>query len=195
MTAKPWGLAAVGSILVSASLYVAGHMMTDGLRITPAPGGDWILCGGARHSGPDGLLLPDNSVLGEVWGKEVRRLAGELDRPRILVAAKTGGDGGSPYPTDSPGWIIACGSEAASGFSMQAKFPEAALILVHPLGRPAIPEGFRGDVTVILPMLDTAGYGRLWKAACHKQGWNRRTSPGVGQDIRLVWPDVLVEAW
>jgi hypothetical protein len=191
MTAEPWGLAAVGSILVAASLYVAGHMMTNGLRITPTAGGDWIPCDGARHSGPEGLSLPDNSVLGEVWGKEVRRLVGELDRPRLRVAARTGAAGAFPHPGAPPARIIACGREAERGLALRARFPKADLILVYPLGRPDIPEDFGGEVTVILPMLDTAGYARRWRAVCRNRGWTARTSPGVGQDIRLVWPLVL----
>jgi hypothetical protein len=191
MTAKSLVHAAACAVLIVSSLALAGRTMADHPRIKPVAGGDWIQCDGSRGAVKETLILPDATVLGETWGKEVRRLAGVLERPRLHVPAKTGCEGDLSYPGASPEWIIACGKVANTGFSMQAKFPEAGLILLHPLGRPAVPEGFRGKVTVILPMLDTSGYSRLWRASCRKQGWKCLTSPGVGQDIRRVWPGVL----
>ena len=35
--------------------------------------------------------------------------------------------------------------------------------------------------------------GRRWRAACAKWKWKCRTSAGVGQDVRLVWPGVIAD--
>ena len=91
----------------------------------------------------------------------------------------------------SPQVIVACGSRVPAGIVALLGFPEAHLILLHPLGTPVIPEGFKGKVTVILPMLDTKNSGRTWKSVCKRMGWNLLMSPGVGQDVRLVWPSAL----
>ena len=144
------------------------------------------------HPKRQNLFFPDTSVLGETWGKEIRRLADELEDLQIRV--RTDGRTGE-IPADvgfHPRWIIACGTEAEQGVSALEKFPNTTLILVHPLGRPVVPAGFNGKVSVILPMLDTHGTGRQWRVACKKMGWACRTSPGVGQDVRLVWPKVLI---
>jgi hypothetical protein len=192
-TAKSLGLAAACAVPITASLALAGRIMTDAPRIAPLAGGQWMACDENRNGQNETVILPDTSVLGDTWGKEIRRLAGDLENTRILVPAKTGNGGDFSYPGDSPGWLVACGKEAAHGLALRARFPEAGMILVHPLGRPAIPEGFDGNATVLLPLLDTSGYGRMWRAACRKHGWNCLTSPGVGQDIRLIWPGILTE--
>jgi len=74
-------------------------------------------------------------------------------------------------------------------------FPEATLILVHPLGKIVGAESIGGKVVVLLPMLDTQGEGRNWRMICKKRGWRYSISPGVAQDVRLIWPDVVVRAW
>lgn len=193
ITGRSLGLSAVFSVCVAALMWVAGHMMAADIRISPGSGDGWILCGdGTKNSRLEVMLFPDPSVLGETWGKEVRLLAGELNQSRIRVATA----GRTNIPIDArfcPRWIIACGGEVEEGFSALGEFPEAHLILVHPLGRPSVPEEFRGKVTVILPMLDTRGTGRQWKMICKRLGWEFRTSPGVGQDVRLAWPEVLMK--
>jgi hypothetical protein len=191
MLTMQFGLAAVCAVMIAASLAMAGRKLTHDSRITRVADGAWVLCDGSGGEGIETLLLPDSSVFGEIWGKEVRRLSGDMHQLRIHVSVNTGSEGDLSYPGNAPEWIIACGKEVYAGFTMQAKFPDAGLILLHPLGRPAIPAGFRGNVTVILPMLDTSGYSRLWRTSCHKHGWKCRTSPGTGQDVRLVWPGVL----
>lgn len=186
------GLSAVFSIVVITGLCLAGRMMTDGLRITPGPDDGWVSCAGPGASGRNLFLFPDPTVLGETWGKEIRRLVGELAIRQVYVSTDRRIDRIPSGEDFQPRWIIACGREAGEGFAVIGKFPEAGLILVHPLGKPIVPEGFQGKVSVILPMLDTHGTGRQWKLICRQHGWGCRTSPGVGQDVRLVWPEILV---
>lgn len=37
--------------------------------------------------------------------------------------------------------------------------------------------------------------GHRWRAECKRQGWKCLASPGVAQDVRLVWPGLLNEVW
>lgn len=189
-----FAISALLSILATAILLVAGRSLAPhGLTIKPNRNDGWISCAGVGNPAVDILFFPDSSVIGEIWGKEVRRLASEVESSRIRV--RSGGQTAAvPLDRDyQPRWIIACGKNAGEGFAALGNFPEADLILVHPLDRPVGPERLRGKISVILPMLDTRGTGRQWKVICRKRGWNCRTSPGVAQDVRLVWPGILTK--
>ncbi len=189
--ARTLGMAAGFSLLVATGLYAIGKLIHSEVRIAYYPDERVVVTGGVRHRGRL-LIFPEASVLGEDWGKEIRRLARtkecqhfEIDTP-LGIAAEI-----SIISSASPQVIVACGSRVPAGIVALLGFPEAHLILLHPLGTPVIPEGFKGKVTVILPMLDTKNSGRTWKSVCKRMGWNLLMSPGVGQDVRLVWPSVL----
>jgi hypothetical protein len=64
--------------------------------------------------------------------------------------------------------------------------------LVHPLGKPSVLDECAGRVSVMLPMLDTRNTGRIWRTIGKEKGWEILTSSGVGQDLRSLWPEVLI---
>ncbi len=188
MMARALGMAAVLSLLVAAGLYVIGKSVRSDARIAYLPGDRVVVAGAGRQDGRM-LIFPESSVLGEDWGKEIRRLASaeefrdfEISVPLVDCAEVT---------CTSPQAIIACGSRFSAGLAALQKFPEAHLILVHPVGKPDVPDGLNGRVSVMLPMLDTRNSGRGWKVICKQKGWEISMNPGVGQDIRPVWPGVL----
>lgn len=141
------------------------------------------------------LFFPDRSVLGENWGKEIRRLAtaAEFQEMEISVCG-TGFSGEAGGQERSPTLVVACGAQSQAGFAALSRFPDSQLILVHPLGKADVPGLKNGKVAVMLPLLDTRGTGRGWRVICQQRGWKCTTSPGVGQDVRLAWPDALVMA-
>jgi hypothetical protein len=186
---RAFGVASAACGLIAISLYVVGKLIPSNVRVAYFPGCEIIVSGNKKCNGKI-LMLPDVSVLGEDWGKEIRRLA-IVDRfpgLEIIVPSAISSDLSNMPPQN----IIACGSQFAAGMKALQRFPEAHLILVHPLGKPSVPDEFRGSVSVMLPMLDTRNTGRIWRTIGKKKGWEISTSPGVGQDLRPLWPEVLI---
>lgn len=181
------------SAIMGLGLHLAGKAAPGEVVIRLNPDSNTVSCHANGNTRGEVLIYPDRSVLGRDWGKEIRRLA-TLPQYRDFgfCAAMDGHpliDGG--LSAGNPKGIVACGAQAPSGFAALARFPASRLVIVHPLGKPMPSALPLAGVAVILPMLDTSGNGRTWRAACKKRGWPCLTSPGVGQDVRLVWPEVL----
>ena len=186
--ARAFGMAAVLSLLIGTSLYVIGKSIHSEVRIAYSPRDRVVVTGGVRHVGQL-LIFPEASVLGEDWGKEIRRLAVSEGFRGFEISTPLADF--TEVPCTSPQAIVACGSRFSAGIAALRRFPEAHLILVHPVGKLAVPNGLDGRVSVILPTLDTRNSGRGWKVICKQKGWATSMSRGVGQDIRSVWPGVL----
>jgi hypothetical protein len=190
------GLAAGAAValVVAVALVGIGRSIPSDVRIVLHRGDNFVAISKGSKCGQV-LLFPESSVLGEDWGKEIRRLAASSELRGREIVTPTGDAGGATAVTcPRLQTIVACGSRFSEGFTALLEFPDAHLILLHPVGKPEVPDALKGRVSVILPMLDTRNSGRNWKAACKQRGWESTTSPGVGQDVRLVWPDVLVNA-
>lgn len=138
------------------------------------------------------LFFPENSVLGDDWGKEIRRLAMDESYRAYQITIPLSTDGATiPESSPQPTTIVACGNRWSAGFQTFKQHHNANLLLLHPVGIPEVPEGLTGSVSVMLPMLDTRNAGRPWKALCREKQWKVTTNPGVGQDVRAAWPKVL----
>lgn len=147
-----------------------------------------IFCSGNRQSdGKVVLFFADESTLGEAWGKELRRLAMARPDLSIQIPPKPG-TGSLQQEMREIEWIVACGHRVPDGFASLERNPHAKLVLVNPMGR-----ALRNakNVQVLLPGLDTRREGAFWRSSCKRAGWDFTTIPGVGQDIRKSWPDVL----
>lgn len=188
--APAFGIAALLAVLLATGLYAMGKSVRGDVRISCFPGERVVVSTSGKHA-HKALIFPDSSVLGEDWGKEIRRLATseKFRNYEISVPLTDSGE----VDLDSPSVIVACGAQASTGILALRKFPDARLILVHPLEKVILAPDFKGDVSVILPMLDTRNTGRAWRTACKRNGWPVSTSRGVGQDIRPVWPNVMME--
>jgi hypothetical protein len=186
------------AVILCLILYTAGKTIPSDVSIALSPDRNVVTCRAVQGHLGEVLVFPERSVLGKDWGKEIRRLAAAPKyRDFGFHSSIEGysGTGGARSGGASPKFIVACGAQAPKGFAALARFPASRLILVHPLGKPVPPELMAGEVSVILPMLDTGGSGRSWRAVCNKRKWKCLTSPGTGQDVRLVWPDVLDNAF
>lgn len=181
--------AGVLSVAGAAALFGLGKALPGELLVERNPGGRVTVRDRTAARAGRILIFPDASVLGDAWGKEIRRLA--VTDPFRGWEIEVGGMAGNFAAMRSPGRIVACGARSVDGFEALRRYPSARLVLLHPVGKPELPETISSDIDVILPALDTRGGGRRWRAACAKHGWKCRTSPGVGQDVRLAWPGVL----
>ena len=186
---KAFGLAVLLCIFLGLGLYGGGKVLAGEVRVShPA---DQVVR--VSHSGGNSsksiLLFPDPMVLGSDWGKEIRRMAGSsgFRDAEIFVS------GDLPPEIEPPDLIIVCGNNLDQGIASSKRYPGAKLILVHPVGRPGKIMLRGSDVTVLLPGLDTTGSGRAWKKSCQTEGWKSRVNVGVGQDVRLLWPELLLE--
>ena len=190
MVARVSAWAFIFSLCAAMVLFITGKLMPREVRIAFHPSESLVVASGGGNAGRM-LFYPDASVLGDDWGKEIRRLAAaEKFLDFEIFAPLT--DSSHCATCSNPQVIVACGSRFSDGISALLRFPEAHLILVHPVGKPILPEGMTGKVSVILPMLDTRNNGRAWKTISKLKGWPISTSAGVGQDIRALWPGALV---
>ena len=186
------------AVILCLILYTSGKTIPCDVAITLSPDRNVVTCRAVQGHLGEVLVFPERSVLGKDWGKEIRRLAAAPKYRDFGFHSSIEGYSGTEGARSggaSPKFIVACGAQAPKGFAALARFPASRLILVHPLGKPVPPELMAGEVSVILPMLDTGGSGRSWRAVCNKRKWKCLTSPGTGQDVRLVWPDVLDNAF
>ncbi|MDP0489774.1 MAG: O-antigen ligase family protein [Verrucomicrobiota bacterium JB023] len=137
------------------------------------------------------LMFPDRSTLGESWGKEIRRLIEDehFRDVEVVVATEAVPRGGEGFEL-----IVASGSRYQEGLKAATNHPASPLILVHPKGKPFVIDEVENEVTLVLPFVDTDGAGRIWRREGRKQKWKVRVNAGVGQDVRLVWPQVIYEA-
>lgn len=184
------------STLGAIVLFSIGKSFRGEVKIELATGRDVIVGRGNMKKRGEVLFFPATSVLGETWGKEIRRMAmaGEFREMEVRVNHEPPASK-APRQSQAPKLIVACGNQASAGLAALSRFPEATLILVHPLGKIVGAESIGGKVVVLLPMLDTQGEGRNWRMICKKRGWRYSISPGVAQDVRLIWPDVIVSSW
>ena len=134
------------------------------------------------------LFYPDQTVLGESWGKEIRRMAAD---PKFRDVEITIPGGEISTMGKHPQVILVCGRHAEEGIAAAALYPEARLVLVHPLGKPDASWANARNMSVLLPGLDTTGGGGLWRRFCVRNDWECQVNPRVGQDVRLAWPRVL----
>jgi O-antigen ligase len=189
--ARASGVAAILSMLVTTGILFVGRLIPRDTGIAYHPGEKVVITGDGRNEGQV-IFFPESSVLGDDWGKEIRRLATAGNfRGMEISSPLADSQDVMNMAGICPRMIIACGSQFAAGFSALLKYPDARLILVHPVGKPDVADNMKGNVLVIMPMLDTRNSGRGWKVFCKKMGWPISVSPGVGQDIRAVWPGVL----
>ncbi len=190
-SALVWSLACAGAMATTIALLVAGNSLHDksAIRIDFDPRQNRVLISPETGTGTI-LFYPEPSVLGDDWGKEIRRMAMTHDFSKMEIHVSLGDQPG--LQGDAPDWIIACGNRHHHGFSAHGRFPQARLTLVHPVGKPATWPTAQHPDRVMLPMLDTRQSGRAWKIHCKRSNWILTITPGVGQDIRREWPAALM---
>lgn len=164
-----------------------GMLGMRGPMISRSRDGTVSCAGGRQVRSAVVCFFADKATLGETWGKELRRLA--TARPDLLIQIPPKFVTGSfQQERRTFDWIVACGHRAPDGFAALAINPQARLVLVNPTGREL---RSAKNVQILLPGLDTRREGVFWKSACKRAGWECVTIPGVGQDIRKIWPAVL----
>lgn len=183
--------ACVGSTLVSGALWVVGSTTESGISVSLSPDGS-VNCQSSEGAGTqETVLLPDETVLGENWGKEVRRLA--ASDPSLLIRAVETTELRNALDDSVAGVWVACGAHCNETLRSAAGTPNLKLILVHPLGKPALDIDKVANVKLYVPALDTTGAGRRWRGIARKGRWEVVISEGVGQDVRRNWPTMFME--
>ena len=135
-------------------------------------------------------VWPDEAILGNVPGKELRRFLGR--RPtgaRMLIHHQWNDHELSPTPEHQN--VVLFGL-----FVSRAKnIPASAgpnYWLIHPTVPPPKLNAFFQSgkfITVILPEIDETGLNDIWKSWSENVHAKVVYSPQSGLDIRAVWPD------
>lgn len=138
-------------------------------------------------------IWTDKAVLGDQPGKEIRRWLNQPGAPahsviHPLVCSR------SSTVNSGQGAVMLFGQQAGR-LGHDIPWPADRVTIVHPYGRtPAVAPAFStikpSRITVILPSLDQTGDQEAWRTWAKLQHAIVQVSPGVGLDIRPVWPDV-----
>lgn len=185
-------LSSLASLIVCGVLFLLGIRFEHDLKVQQV---DKSLIHIQESGGEDALgeaeiyVFPDEATFGESFGKEMRNwiLDSEPDLQALNVVMEPLGE---ELETDKAIVIVASGVRVEEAFQAAQQENVKKLILIHPDGKPPEEEEFSSlDVFVYLPMLDITGQKRRWLKACKKnERWSSQQNPGVGQDIRLIWP-------
>ena len=152
---QAFGLALLISVVLGTGLHGGGKLLASEVRVSIPDDQLVVVSHSAGFASRSILVIPDASVLGNHWGKEIQRVAAD---PAFRDAEIFVSRGMPPESLSPPEIIIACGNNADAGIAASARFPSAKLVLVHPVGRPGMEMEGMGDVTVLLPGLDTTGH-------------------------------------
>lgn len=138
----------------------------------------WVLLQ-AHETGRRVALYADPAVLGDASGKECRRLA-------LLTGIGLVGVG--HLPREGVDVVLLCGDKA----TLMEQFKQPVW-LIHPAGKPPDRDAPRNSV-LFLPEYTMSFSDEAWRKYAAERGMPIVVSPGVGQDIRAAWPDVLNKA-
>ncbi|MFA5264405.1 MAG: O-antigen ligase family protein [Opitutaceae bacterium] len=202
--------------LLIIGLFVMGHVMLSKRSIVAKPLSDGAVLLSAKTGAMSvrGIRCHawlDTGVLGVSPGKEMRRwleaMNGESESGgglsqnegkrslsavcEIVVHSPSGIEA---LPSSSS--VILFGKQAERLWRI-AKGKPAQVLIIHPAG--ALPKQESGGMPidgmtlmVLLPAIDETGDGARWRKWAEVAGARVCISEGVGQDIRAVWPGVIM---
>jgi hypothetical protein len=184
------------SLLLAGCMWIAGSHRNDDLQISLLPNGNVLVGNQTSQEQPTTtkhiLFLPDKLTIGEHYGKEIRRLAMEKSfGPMTIQVPKEKRLLTSQQANFTH--VIACGQTHQDAFEYSSSHPDLRLILADPLGKPGIPPApLAPGIIIQLPSLDTHNTVRSWrKFVRNHPSCTIHKNSGVGQDIRLLWPQSL----
>jgi len=184
---KVIGIAGGFAVVTALGLYATGGVLgrNEGLRISPTREGVVIA---SRHEGlTQWEVWPDAAVLGELWGKELRRGFTDVR----LVAHSVWGESRA-VPSDSAKGVMLLGKQAARVSRLQFSERCEVLAIIHPTVSPPSGTGCLPErVIVVFPEIDEVGNRLAWETWSEEQGAEFIVSKGSGVDIRSLWPEVL----
>lgn len=129
-------------------------------------------------------IVPDESVLGRDYGKELRRLA--LATPKYRWTVVPPGDLAARKALSKQQLIVLTGRGADLVGELKGK--STRVIIVHPAVGPN--EGLAYDnFLVLLPGFDQLGLGATWAEKVPGMIYTALS----GQDLRAHWPEALVD--
>lgn len=193
-------LAGVGTAAFTClGMFLFGLVGNEALRIQRSCEGFLVI----QNSGRTDLLrefvfFPDGLVLGDVYGKEIRRflLDERFQDAAIHVPLAIEEDSFGALLTSFDEKLVdravVCGRFCGRDLSLVRT---RRILLLHPVGPPD-PKSWESvsptmEVDVLLPEIDVAGHNGRWIEFAKKMGWSLSYTRGVAQDVRAVWPDCL----
>lgn len=174
------------AFLLSGSAWLAGSLLArgDAIRVARLSDGAILLC--RSNAAPDSKtveVIPDKKVLGEVYGRAIRRLVLAAEpKWRFIVHSVPFGS-----HVEGSAVVLWFGDTAAlcpSGVVSKSVF-------VHPILSACDPIAALAPV-LILPQVDQLGQNGYWTRRARDKKIPVIFSPGVGIDIRPTWPDVVM---
>jgi len=188
---KVIGIAGGFATVTALGLYAAGGGLgrNEGLGIYPKREGIVIA---SRHEDlAQWDVWPDAAVLGEFWGKELRRGLTDEGLALRLVVHSVWGESRA-VPSDSAKGVMLLGKQAARVSRLQFPASCEVLAIIHPTALPPSETGSLPErVIVVFPEIDEVGNRLAWERWSEEQEAEFIVTRGSGVDARWVWSAVL----
>jgi len=131
-------------------------------------------------------------VLGPTPGKELRRWIETLPTTTSVVVHPAAPEARLDGDQIVERFVLFGRQAERLGRDLLPEHPQ--IVLIHPRGAPPAKwtEGKKlPQITVFIPAIDETGEAARWQRWAVERGARVVVSPGVGQDIRAVWPGVI----
>jgi hypothetical protein len=200
--------AIVSSSLLGAALLALGCVLTKKAPYRIRFEGDMVVLRGRADGGPvdsQWLLAMDPQVFGEDWGKEVRRLAEELQGRAIeLVILTTSANAvqvdaewyerflGEPKLASSR--VLLTSGRLSPPLDLSRSMDQVIWLHPHATEMP-LDEDFTeyNSILLLFPMMDLSGGQAKWKRVARQFGWGISSSGALTDDLRPAWPGCVLQ--
>jgi len=193
------GLIAGGlAVLACGLLFLVGNRISRVECVSVHPGDGVVLVGCQNRSVGDAVaswhLWPDEQVLGQWPGKELRRWVQESFQAPSLIVHQTKTKEQDTIPSKAN--VVLFGRQCERFVkSNRNEQLSRQWVVVHPTVPPRSGSGKQPDkavsVVVVLPEIDELGLNTVWQKWSEAVGARVVVSPCVGLDIRAAWPQIM----
>jgi len=192
MPLKPILLTGALVLVITTALYAVGATSSKEESLTISPKREGIVMTSKSTALTKRHVWPDSAVLGEFFGKELRRWLIEKKPSLRLVVHVAVGEATAVLPSSAKEVMLFGKQAARVGLGL----PENCemLYIIHPTVSP--PNGVATlpqCIIVRFPEIDEIGNRLAWERWAKAQGAEFIVSNGSAVDIRSVWPEILNE--
>jgi len=189
---KPILLTGTLALGITAVLYASGVLLLRKESLISYPQERRTVLARENKALSEWHVWPDTAVLGEFYGKELRRWLLEKEPLLRLVVHSFFGEKTTILPSSAKGGMFF--GKQASRIRLRFSPSCELLYIIHPtVSPPDEMSELPSHVIVVFPEIDEMGNRFAWEEWARQQGAEFIVSKGSGVDVRSVWPEALDE--